>query len=171
LSLLGRQVRLIVKDDASDQNTVVADYNWFISQGKVDLLLATFSSLLNIPAAAVPERNRMVIDVVSLLLGGWRRCWPSAGFACCHREPAAGRGLGADRRCRLRTGVGCRARRTASLPGRGRWALLRGAPLASRYPKMAARRERRGVLAVKTSGRSSAILDSKDRNSPNIGPG
>jgi len=41
--------------------------------------------------------------------------------------------------------------------------LLRGAVLANRYPKMAARRERRGVLAVTTSGRSSAILDSRNR--------
>jgi len=49
------------------------------------------------------------------------------------------------------------ARRAANLPGH-RWALLRGAVLANRYPKMAARRERRGVLAVTTSGRSSAIL-------------
>jgi hypothetical protein len=53
-------------------------------------------------------------------------------------------------------------RRAANLPGH-RWALLRGAVLATRYPKMAARRERRGVLAVTTSGRSSAILDSKNR--------
>lgn len=33
---------------------------------------------------------------------------------------------------------------------------------ASRYPKMAAARERRRVLAGETPGRSSAILDSKD---------
>jgi hypothetical protein len=56
-------------------------------------------------------------------------------------------------------------------PGPRPMGSLRGAFLASRYPKMAAGRERRGVLAVKTSGRSSAILDSKDRHSPNIGPG
>jgi hypothetical protein len=42
------------------------------------------------------------------------------------------------------------------------WALI-GAVLANRYPRMAARQERRGVLAVTTSGRSSAILDSKNR--------
>jgi len=58
--LLGRQVQVIVKDDASDQNTVVTDYNALIQQEKVDLLLGTFSSLLNIPASAVAERNRMV---------------------------------------------------------------------------------------------------------------
>lgn len=41
--------------------------------------------------------------------------------------------------------------------------LGRGVVLASRYPKMAARWERRGVLAVTTPGRSSVILDSKNR--------
>jgi hypothetical protein len=44
-----------------------------------------------------------------------------------------------------------------------------GALLASRYPEMAARRVRSGVLAGKTPGRSSAILGSKDRHSPNTG--
>ncbi|HEV8371778.1 MAG TPA: amino acid ABC transporter substrate-binding protein [Actinomycetota bacterium] len=58
--LLGRQVQLTILDDASDQNTVVADYNRLITRDKVDLLLGTFSSLLNLPASAVAERNRMV---------------------------------------------------------------------------------------------------------------
>jgi len=58
--LLGRQVELVIKDDASNQNTVVSDYNALISSDKVDLLLGTFSSLLNLPASAVAERNRMV---------------------------------------------------------------------------------------------------------------
>jgi branched-chain amino acid transport system substrate-binding protein len=58
--LLGRDVELVILDDASDQNTVVADYNRLISQEQVDLLLGTFSSLLNLPASAVAERNRMV---------------------------------------------------------------------------------------------------------------
>ncbi len=58
--LLKRQVQLKVVDDASDQNTVVSDYNRLISQDKVGLLLGSFSSLLNIPASAVAERNRMV---------------------------------------------------------------------------------------------------------------
>ena len=58
--LLGREVELVILDDASDQNTVVADYNRLISQENVDLLLGTFSSLLNLPASAVAERNRMV---------------------------------------------------------------------------------------------------------------
>ena len=58
--LLGRKVELVVKDDASNQNTIVADYNALISQDKVDLLLGTFSSLLNLPASAVAERNQML---------------------------------------------------------------------------------------------------------------
>lgn len=58
--LLGRQVELVIKDDASNQNTVVSDYNALISNDKVDLLLGTFSSLLNLPASAVAERNRML---------------------------------------------------------------------------------------------------------------
>src|SRR4051795_11912027 len=56
--LLGRKVRIVVRDDASDQNTVVADYNALISRSKVDMLLGTFSSLLNLPASTVAERNR-----------------------------------------------------------------------------------------------------------------
>jgi branched-chain amino acid transport system substrate-binding protein len=58
--LLGRDAELVILDDASDQNTVVSDYNRLISRENVDLLLGTFSSLLNLPASAVAERNRMV---------------------------------------------------------------------------------------------------------------
>jgi branched-chain amino acid transport system substrate-binding protein len=58
--LLGKQVELNILDDASDQNTVVSDYNRLISQDNVDLLLGTFSSLLNLPASAVAEKNDMV---------------------------------------------------------------------------------------------------------------
>ena len=58
--LLDRDVELVVKDDASNQNTIVSDYNALISRDKVDLLLGTFSSLLNLPASAVAERNGML---------------------------------------------------------------------------------------------------------------
>ncbi|MGI5282522.1 amino acid ABC transporter substrate-binding protein [Nonomuraea polychroma] len=58
--VLGRQVQLKIVDDASNQDTVVADYTKLITQDKVDLLLGTFSSLLNYPASAVAEKNRMV---------------------------------------------------------------------------------------------------------------
>jgi branched-chain amino acid transport system substrate-binding protein len=58
--VLGRQVELKIVDDASSQDTVVADYTKLITQDKVDLLLGTFSSLLNYAASAVAEKNRMV---------------------------------------------------------------------------------------------------------------
>jgi branched-chain amino acid transport system substrate-binding protein len=58
--LLGRPVQIVVKDDQSDQNVVVSDYNALINQDKVDLLLGTFSSLLNLPASAVAERAGML---------------------------------------------------------------------------------------------------------------
>jgi branched-chain amino acid transport system substrate-binding protein len=56
----GRPVKMVIKDDQSNQNTIVADYNALISHDKVDLLLGTFSSLLNLPASSVAERNRML---------------------------------------------------------------------------------------------------------------
>jgi branched-chain amino acid transport system substrate-binding protein len=58
--LLGRKVELKITDDASNQDTVVADYTRLITQDKVDLLLGTFSSLLNFPASAVAEKNGML---------------------------------------------------------------------------------------------------------------
>ena len=58
--ILGRPVELVILDDASNQDTVVTDYNRLITEENVDLLLGTFSSLLNIPASAVAERNQMV---------------------------------------------------------------------------------------------------------------
>ena len=58
--VLGRQVELKIVDDASNQDTVVADYTKLITQDKVDLVLGTFSSLLNYPASAVAEKNGMV---------------------------------------------------------------------------------------------------------------
>jgi branched-chain amino acid transport system substrate-binding protein len=59
--LLGRQVELVILDDASSQEQVVTDYTRLISEEKVDLLLGTFSSLLNYPASAVAENNEMVL--------------------------------------------------------------------------------------------------------------
>lgn len=59
--LLGRQVELVILDDASSQEQVVTDYNNLISGENVDLLLGTFSSLLNFPASTVAENNQMVL--------------------------------------------------------------------------------------------------------------
>jgi branched-chain amino acid transport system substrate-binding protein len=58
--LLGKQVRIVVKDDATQQDTAVSNYNNLISQDKVDLLLGSQSSLLNIPASAIAEKNKML---------------------------------------------------------------------------------------------------------------
>jgi branched-chain amino acid transport system substrate-binding protein len=58
--VLKRKVELKILDDASNQDTVVADYTKLITQDRVDLLLGTFSSLLNFPASAVAERHNMV---------------------------------------------------------------------------------------------------------------
>jgi branched-chain amino acid transport system substrate-binding protein len=58
--LLGRQIELRVTDDASNQDTIIADYTKLITQDKVDLLLGSFSSLLNYAASAVAEKNRML---------------------------------------------------------------------------------------------------------------
>lgn len=58
--LLGRPVELVILDDASSQDTIVTDYQRLIDQENVDLLLGTFSSLLNLPASQVAERNQMV---------------------------------------------------------------------------------------------------------------
>jgi len=58
--LLHRKVQLVIKDDQSDQNTIVNDYNALINNDRVDLLLGTFSSLLNLPASAVAEKFHMV---------------------------------------------------------------------------------------------------------------
>lgn len=58
--LLGRKVQLKIEDDASSQDTVVANYTRLITQDRVDLLLGTFSSLLNYAASAVAEKHRML---------------------------------------------------------------------------------------------------------------
>ena len=58
--LLGRQVKLDVLDDGLDPNQTGTDYTRLISQDHVDLLLGTFSSLLNAPASAIAARQQML---------------------------------------------------------------------------------------------------------------
>jgi branched-chain amino acid transport system substrate-binding protein len=58
--LLGRQVNLDVLDNGFDPNQAGSDYTRLISQNKVDLLLGTFSSLLNAPASAIAARQQML---------------------------------------------------------------------------------------------------------------
>jgi branched-chain amino acid transport system substrate-binding protein len=58
--LLGRKVKLNVLDDGFEPNQNGSNYTRLISQDKVDLLLGTFSSLLNAPASAVAARQGML---------------------------------------------------------------------------------------------------------------
>src|SRR4051794_10367891 len=55
--LLGRQVELKTTDAATHQDPVVTAYPKLIPQAEVDLLLGTFSTLLNFPASAVAEKS------------------------------------------------------------------------------------------------------------------
>jgi branched-chain amino acid transport system substrate-binding protein len=54
--LLGRPVELSVVDNASDQDTAVADYEKLITVDKVDLVVGPFSSFLVIPTSEVAAR-------------------------------------------------------------------------------------------------------------------
>lgn len=58
--LLGRPVEMIYRDDASDPNRVVSDYEQLITQEEVDMVLGPFSSRLVLAAADVAERNDML---------------------------------------------------------------------------------------------------------------
>ncbi len=54
--MLGRPIELIVVDNASDQDTAVADYEKLITVDKVDLVVGPFSSFLVIPTSEVAAR-------------------------------------------------------------------------------------------------------------------
>lgn len=58
--LLGQEVELIFRDDASDPNKAVADYEHLISVEEVDLVFGPFSSRLVIPSSEVAERYDML---------------------------------------------------------------------------------------------------------------
>jgi branched-chain amino acid transport system substrate-binding protein len=58
--LLGRQVKLDMLDDGFDPGQTATDYTRLISQDHVNLLLGTFSSLLNAPASAIAARQGML---------------------------------------------------------------------------------------------------------------
>ena len=74
--LLGRQVELMVEDDRSSTEVVVAQVERFINVHRVDLLFPTYSSLLTFPASAVAERYQMVYPVAA---GVASRIW-NRGF-------------------------------------------------------------------------------------------
>jgi branched-chain amino acid transport system substrate-binding protein len=54
--MLGRPVELVVVDNASDQDTAVADYEKLITVDQVDLVVGPFSSFLVIPTSEVAAR-------------------------------------------------------------------------------------------------------------------
>jgi branched-chain amino acid transport system substrate-binding protein len=54
--ILGRPVELNIVDNASDQDTAVADYEKLITVDKVDLVVGPFSSFLVIPTSEVAAR-------------------------------------------------------------------------------------------------------------------
>lgn len=58
--LLGRQVELIVLDDASDASRIVSDYESLIAQEEVDLVFGPFSTRLVVPAARVAQEYGML---------------------------------------------------------------------------------------------------------------
>jgi branched-chain amino acid transport system substrate-binding protein len=58
--LLGRKVKLDVLDDGFEPNQSASNYTRLISRDKVDLLLGTFSSLLNAPDSAIAARQGML---------------------------------------------------------------------------------------------------------------
>jgi branched-chain amino acid transport system substrate-binding protein len=58
--LLGRPVEMIYRDDGSDPNRVISDYEQLITSEEVDMVLGPFSSRLVLAAADVAERNDML---------------------------------------------------------------------------------------------------------------
>jgi branched-chain amino acid transport system substrate-binding protein len=56
-----RKVKLIILDDNSDQNTLVADYQTLFGKDHVDLAFGPFSTLLTGPASAVAARFGMAL--------------------------------------------------------------------------------------------------------------
>ena len=56
----GRRVELKILDDASNQNTVISDYNQLITKDKVDYVVGTFSTRLALPALSVTDRHEML---------------------------------------------------------------------------------------------------------------
>jgi len=81
--LLGRQLKLDVLDDGFDPNQTGTDYTRLISQDKVDLLLGTFSSLLNAPASAIAARQQMLYVEPS---GGAASLFTVASRTCSSRS-------------------------------------------------------------------------------------
>ena len=63
--LLDRPVELLVSDNQSDVDTILAQTERFISVDKVDLLFGTFSSKLTFPQTSITEQAMMVNPIPS----------------------------------------------------------------------------------------------------------
>ncbi len=63
--LLGRPVELIVSDNQSDVDTVLAQTERFINVDNVDLLFGTFSSRLTFPQTSLTEQAQMINPIPS----------------------------------------------------------------------------------------------------------
>jgi branched-chain amino acid transport system substrate-binding protein len=61
--LLGRPVEIIISDNRSDVEQVIAQYERLINEDNVDLLFGTFSSRLTFPSSAIAEQNAMVLPI------------------------------------------------------------------------------------------------------------
>ena len=61
--LLGRPVEIIISDNRSDVEQVIAQYERLINEDNVDLLFGTFSSRLTFPSSAIAEQNDMVLPI------------------------------------------------------------------------------------------------------------
>jgi branched-chain amino acid transport system substrate-binding protein len=58
--LLGRPIELLFRDDRSDPNTAVSDYEQLITSEEVDFVFGPFSSRLVIPSSEVVEQYEML---------------------------------------------------------------------------------------------------------------
>lgn len=63
--LLGRPVELIITDNQSDVDTILAQTERLLSVDKVDLIFGTFSSKLTFPQSSITEQAQMVNPIPS----------------------------------------------------------------------------------------------------------
>lgn len=63
--LLGRPVELIISDNQSDVDTVLAQTERFINVDQVDLIFGTFSSKLTFPQSSLTEQAQMINPIPS----------------------------------------------------------------------------------------------------------
>jgi len=58
--ILGRPVKVLIKDNGTDTDKATTQYQRFITQQNVDLLFGTYSSLLGVPTSAIAEQYDMI---------------------------------------------------------------------------------------------------------------